>query len=210
MISVGPERALSASVLVLNRFYLAVHVVNVRRAFGLLYRELAEVIHVEEGQYLNYDFATWLELSMARVELKRAHEDWIRAVNFEIQAPRVIRLLHYDRTPRQTLRFSRRNLFARDDHRCQYCGETVPYSQLSLDHVLPRSRGGATTWENVVTSCKPCNTAKGGRTPQEARMKLIRKPVKPKQSPLLQMKLGNPKYEMWKMFLPHASTVDVT
>jgi 5-methylcytosine-specific restriction endonuclease McrA len=210
MIGAHPERAMSASVLVLNRFYMAVHVVNVRRAFGLLYRELAEVIHVEEGQYLNYDFAAWLEMSIARAGAKRPHEDWIRSVNFEIQIPRVVRLLHYDRTPRQTLRFSRRNLFARDGHVCQYCGEAVPYSQLSLDHVVPRSRGGATTWENVVTSCKPCNTQKGGRTPQEARMKLIRKPVKPKQSPLLALKLGNPKYETWKAFLPHTATVDVS
>ncbi len=210
MINVGSERALSASVLVLNRYYMAVHVVNVRRAFGLLYRELAEVIYVEDGQYLNYDFAAWLELSLGRGSSRRAHEDWIRAVNFEIQVPRVLRLLHYDRTPRQTLRFSRRNLFARDEHRCQYCGEMVPYAQLSLDHVVPRSRGGATTWENVVTSCKPCNTYKGGRTPQEARMNLLRKPVKPKQSPLLALKLGNPKYEMWKAFLPHAASVDVS
>ena len=209
MISVGPDRAMSASVLVLNRFYLAVHVVNVRRAFGLLYRDLAEVIHVDEGCYLNYDFAAWLEDSLKRDSARRPHEDWIRAVNFEIQVPRVIRLLHYDRTPRQTLRFSRRNLFARDEHRCQYCGEAVPYSQLSLDHVVPRSRGGPTSWENVVTSCKPCNTAKGGRTPQEARMKLLRKPVKPKQSPLLSLKLGNPKYEMWRLFLPHSSPVDI-
>jgi 5-methylcytosine-specific restriction endonuclease McrA len=209
MISVGPDRAMSASVLVLNRFYLAVHVVNVRRAFGLLYRDLAEVIHVEDGRYLNYDFAAWLEDSLQRASARRTHEDWIRAVNFEIQVPRVIRLLHYDRTPRQTLRFSRRNLFARDEHRCQYCGEAVPYSQLSLDHVVPRSRGGATSWENVVTSCKPCNTAKGGRTPQEARMKLLRNPVKPKQSPLLSLKLGNPKYEMWRLFLPHSSPVDI-
>jgi 5-methylcytosine-specific restriction endonuclease McrA len=209
MISAGPERALSASVLVLNRFYLAVHVVNVRRAFGLLYRDLAEVIHVEEGQYLNFDFAAWVETSAQRAGAKRPHEDWIRSVHFEIQLPRVIRLLHYDRTPRQTLRFSRRNLFARDEHRCQYCGEAVPYSLLSLDHVVPRSRGGATTWENVVTSCKPCNTLKGGRTPAEARMKLIRKPVKPKQSPLLAMKLSNPKYEAWKVFLPHSASVDL-
>jgi 5-methylcytosine-specific restriction endonuclease McrA len=209
MVGVSPERAMSASVLVLNRFYMAVHVVNVRRAFGLLYRELAEVIHVEEGQYLNYNFAAWVAHSITRSQNKRPHEDWIRSVTFEMQVPRVVRLLHYDRTPRQTLRFSRRNLFARDEHRCQYCGETVPYSQLSLDHVVPRSRGGATTWENVVTSCKPCNTQKGGRTPQEARMKLIRKPVKPKQSPLLALKLGNPKYEMWKTFLPHATSVDV-
>ena len=210
MQSVRPFRTLSSSVLVLNRFYMAVHVVTVRRAFGLLYRELAEVIHLEDGQYANYDFTAWCEISEFRALEKRLHEDWIRAVNFEIQVPRVIRLLHFDRVPRQSLRFNRRNLFARDGHRCQYCGERPPSTKLSLDHVIPRSRGGKTTWENVVCSCLECNTKKGGRTPQEARMNLMREPKKPKHSPLLTMKLGNPKYESWKTFLAAANAaVDV-
>lgn len=196
-----PGGALSSSVLVLNRYYMAVHVVNVRRAFGLLYRDLAEVIHVEDGHYATYNFEMWLELSQLLVAEKSHQQDWIQSVNFEIQAPRVIRLLRFDRVPRQTLRFSRRNLFARDGHCCQYCGENFPTSQLSLDHVLPRSRGGETSWENVVCSCLKCNTKKGGRTPQEARMKLICEPSKPKHSPLLAMKLGNPKYESWRSFL---------
>ena len=76
---------LSSSVLVLNRFYMAVHVVNVRRAVGLLFRELAEVIHFEEGQYANYNFESWREISELRVSFKKPHEDWIRGVNFELQ-----------------------------------------------------------------------------------------------------------------------------
>src|SRR4249919_215529 len=111
---------LSSSVLVLNRYYMAVHVVNVRRALGLLFRDLAEVIHFEEGQYANYNFESWREISAMRAAFKRQHEDWIRAINFELQAPRVIRLFSYDRVPRQTLRFNRRNLFARDGNHCQY------------------------------------------------------------------------------------------
>ncbi len=202
--------ALSASVLVLNRFYSAVHIINVRRAFGLLYRQLAEVLDVEEGQFANYDFATWVEISELRAEDKRAEEDWIRSVHFEIQVPRVIRLLRYDRVPRHTLRFNRRNLFARDSHQCQYCGTTPPTHQLSLDHVLPRSRGGPTSWENVVACCVKCNTRKGGRTPQEARMKLLQAPSKPSQSPLLTHKLRNPKYATWRAFLPNtAAAFDV-
>ena len=117
------SNALSSSVLVLNRFYMAVHVVNVRRALGLLFRELAEVIHLEEGQYANYNFESWREISALRSSFKQQHEDWIRGINFELQAPRVIRLLFYDRVPRQTLRFNRRNLFARDGNHCQYCGK---------------------------------------------------------------------------------------
>lgn len=196
--------SLSASVLVLNRFYMAVHVVNVRRALCLLFRELAEVIHLEEGQYANYNFESWLEISQLRAALKEPHEDWIRGVNYEIQVPRVIRLLSYDRVPKQTLRFNRRNLFARDGNVCQYCGKNFPTSELSLDHVIPRSRGGETCWENIVCACVACNVKKGGRTPHEAHMRLIRPPVKPKRSPLLALKLGNPKYESWKTFIDNA------
>lgn len=202
-----PARTLSSSVLVLNRFYSAVHVITVRRAFILLYRECAEIIHIEDGQYQNYDFESWCEISAFRSGEKQAHEDWVRAVNFEIQVPRIIRLLSYDRVPRKSLRFNRRNLFARDGHKCQYCGRSYPNHQLSLDHVLPKSRGGPTSWENVVCSCVTCNTRKGGRTPQEARMHLMVPPAEPRTNPLLTVKLSNPKYECWKSFLTTSSSV---
>ncbi len=202
--------ALSSSVLVLNRFYLAVHVVNVRRAFGLLYRQLAEVLDIENGHYANYDFATWLEISEIKSDERDPIDDWVRSVNFEVQVPRVIRLLRYERVPKHTLRFNRRNLFARDGNKCQYCGRTPPSHMLSLDHVMPRSRGGETSWENVVCCCLRCNTRKGGRTPQEARMKLLRKPRKPSHSPLLIHKLSNPKYATWRAFLGNlGDSVDV-
>jgi len=196
--------SLSSSVLVLNRTYLAVHVIGVRRAFSLLCRELAEVIHIEDGQYANYDFHSWREVSEMKAQFKEPHQDWIRAVNFEIQVPRVIRLLTYDRLPRQTIRFNRRNIFARDGNRCQYCGKRFITSELSLDHVKPRSQGGDTTWENIVCCCVKCNVKKGGRTPVQAHMHLIRPPIKPKRSPMLSIKLGNPKYESWKSFLDSA------
>jgi 5-methylcytosine-specific restriction endonuclease McrA len=192
---------LSSSVLVLNRLYMAVHIVNVRRAFCLLFREIAEVIHLEEGQFANYSFQTWQEISELRADYKKPHEDWIRAVGFEIQVPRVIRLLIYDRLPKQHLHLNRRNVLARDEHMCQYCGRHYPTHQLSLDHIIPRSRGGETTWENVVCACLNCNIRKGGRTPHEARMKLARHPTRPKRNPLLALKLNNPKYEMWRTWL---------
>lgn len=196
-----PGSALHASVLVLNRLYFAVHVIGVRRAFALLCREMAEVIHHEEGVFANYTFDSWREASLSRIHCKQPHEDWIRSVNFEIQVPRVIRLLTYDRLPKQRLHLNRRNVLARDGHQCQYCGHHFPTHQLSLDHVLPRSRGGPTTWENVVCACLNCNVRKGGRTPHEARMKLVRHPAKPKRNPMLALKLDNPKYESWRTWL---------
>ena len=198
------SNALNSSVLVLNRQYMAVHVVNVRRAFCLLLNELAEVIHIEDGQYGNYDFQSWREISEMHAEFKEPHEDWIRSVNFEVRVPRVLRLLYYDRLPKQRVRLNRRNIFARDANQCQYCGKKFPTSELSLDHILPTCRGGTTTWENLVCACVKCNVRKGGRLPKEAGMKLIRPPVRPKRSPLLTIKLGNPKYSSWKTFLDSA------
>ncbi|MGI9516744.1 MAG: HNH endonuclease [Pirellulaceae bacterium] len=210
MIKANPTSPLTASVLVLNRFYMPVHVVPVRRGIVMLYRELAEVIHVEDGQYFNYDFYAWLEISefmATEVDLDQRRE-FIRSVSFQIEVPRVVRLYHYDKVPRQTLRFNRRNLFARDNHRCQFCETHYPASQLSFDHVLPRSRGGKTTWENVVCSCLKCNGRKGDRTPEEAGMQLVRKPVRPRHNPMLSIKLDNPKYECWRTFL-NGSTMSV-
>lgn len=201
MTSMGASDALACSVLVLNRLYVAVHVIGVRRAFGLLCRELAEVIHCEDGKFSNFDFEAWRNYCDLRMDIKQPHEDWIRSVNFEIQAPRVIRLLEFDRIPGRSLRLNRHTIFARDEHRCQYCGRRFPTGQLSLDHVMPRSRGGRTTWENIVCACLMCNVKKGGRTPQEAHMKLVAKPVRPKRSPLLTLKLRNPKYECWRTWI---------
>lgn len=201
MICADPSIALGSSVLVLNRHYVAVHVITARRALSLLFRDYAEVIHVEDGQYANYDFDSWRAISELRALDKQDEEDWVRAVNFEMQVPRVVRLLIFDRVPQMTLRFNRRNLFARDGHKCQYCGRSLPSHQMSLDHVMPRSRGGETSWENIVCSCVDCNTRKGGRTPHEARMKLISAPKKPKQNPLLSAKLRQPKYAVWNAFL---------
>jgi 5-methylcytosine-specific restriction endonuclease McrA len=196
---------LDASVLVLNKLFLAIHIISVRRAFCLLCKDLAEVVSLEDGQFTTYDFRTWRELSEYRARhFRQEDDDWIRTINSEIQVPRVIRLMAYDRLPRQGVKFNRRNIFARDNNQCQYCGKRFPTSELSLDHVTPRSQGGASTWENIVCACVECNVRKGGRTPREAHMALIRKPEKPKRSPLLNLKLTNRKYQSWKSFLDNA------
>jgi 5-methylcytosine-specific restriction endonuclease McrA len=131
-------------------------------------------------------------------------QDWIRGVGYDLQAPRVIRLPRCNQLPRENMRFNRKNVFARDANRCQYCARNQPTSELSLDHVIPKSKGGPTTWDNIVCACVACNVRKGGRTPREAGMKLIRKPRKPRYSPLLTMKLHNPKYVSWRSFVDKA------
>lgn len=204
--SAGPSAAMQSSVLVLNRLYVAIQVMSVRRAFCLLWKELAEVVSIENGAYISYDFQSWLEVSEWKSSIKQQHEheDWIRGVNFDIQVPRVIRLLRYDRYPRNVVKFNRRNIFLRDENRCQYCGRKFNTHQLSLDHVVPRSRGGQTSWENIVCACLECNVRKGGRTPEEAHMRLFQRPVKPKRSPVLAQQLTSLKYASWKNFIDEA------
>ena len=203
--NVGSYSALDASVLVLNKTFAAVHVISVRRAFCLLCKDLAEVVYQEDGQFATYDFASWAELSAFRAaNFKQEDDDWVRTATTELLSPRVIRLLSYDKMPKQTVKFNRRNIFARDHNQCQYCGRKFVTSELSLDHVIPRSQGGGTTWENIVCACVECNVRKGGRTPRQANMTLVRKPEKPKRSPLLNMKLTQKKYVTWQSFLDNA------
>lgn len=202
--SLGAASALDSSVLVLNKFYMAVHVINVRRAFCLLCKDLAEVVTIDDGFYQSYDFQSWREVSEARARFKGPDDDFIRTVQFELEVPRIIRLLGYDRPPRQRVKFSRRNIFARDGNRCQYCGKRFATSDLSLDHVVPRRQGGRATWENIVCACLKCNVRKGGRTPRESGMNLIRPPVEPRTCPSLRLKLSHRKYKSWKTFLDNA------
>lgn len=197
--------ALDASVLVLNKLFLAIHITSVKRAFILLCKDLAEVVSYEDGQFVTYNFESWREVSEFRARhFRQEDDDWVRTVNSEIQVPRVIRLIEYDRLPRQNVKFNRRNIFARDNNQCQYCGKKFPTTELSLDHVVPRSQGGQSTWENIVCCCLACNVRKGGRTPKQAGMTLIRKPEKPKRSPLLNLKLTHRKYQSWRTFLDNA------
>jgi len=204
MITADYKSGLDCNVLVLNKHYMALRIVGAKRAFSLLCRQVAEVVSVEEGTYLAYDFESWCEVSQFKRQFKPEGQDWISTVNFHIAVPRIVRLLFFDRLPRNSVKFNRRNIFARDSNSCQYCGKKQPTSELSLDHIIPRSLGGKAVWENIVCACTKCNVKKGGRTPKQANMTLIQKPVKPKRNPLLHIHLGHQKYKSWKQFLDNA------
>ena len=181
---------LNTKVLVLNRSYLPIHITSVRRAIALLYQDIARAV---DEQYRVFDFASWADLA--------AEEDAIGLVNRAIRVPRVILLLAYDRVPRRYVRFSRFNIYSRDRNRCQYCGRQFPRAELNLDHVVPRSRGGTSVWENVVCSCHRCNRLNGGRTPGEAGMRLIRQPYRPQWTPFMTETFSLRRYKEWMPFL---------
>ena len=198
------QSALNCNVLVLNKHYMPLRIIDVKRAVCMLFMELAEVITYEQGQYYNYDFESWLDISKLKRSFEPQEHDWISTVNVYIAVPRIIRLLFYDRLPRNDVKFNRRNIFARDGNKCQYCGKKFPTTELSLDHVIPKSYGGAATWENIVCACTNCNAKKGGRLPKQAGLTLVKQPVKPKRNPTIHLHLSSERYHSWKQFLDHA------
>lgn len=183
---------LNSSVLVLNSSYLPIHVTSVRRAFSLIYQDLARVVN---DRYEIFDFDRWRRVKAV------GECDVIGTPSGEIRVPRVIVLSTYDRVPKRHVRYSRANVFSRDKFTCQYCGDRPPRSQLNLDHVIPRSLGGRTTWENVVCSCVDCNRRKGGRTPEQARLRLRRAPARPRWTPLMNVAVSSTHYSEWNPFL---------
>lgn len=146
-------------------------------------------ITYEPLRIINWKKAITL-LILGKIEVLEEYGRDIHSVTFTIKLPSVVRLLMMVRRPKNQIRFSRQNIYARDKYKCQYCGRKLPGEDLSYDHVVPKSRGGKTLWNNIVTSCMECNRKKGGRTPKEANMRLIRKPSKPKWLPALRITIG--------------------
>jgi 5-methylcytosine-specific restriction endonuclease McrA len=164
--------------LVLNATYEPLRIVSWQKAITLLFQGKVEVI-------ANYDRE-------------------IRGVTVRVKLPSVLRLLRHVRMKRPfaEVPFSRPNVYARDDYRCQYCGDHFPSSELTFDHVIPVARGGHKGWDNIVTCCVICNRKKGDRTPEQAGMKLVRKPRRPEALPSLTLSLGLQRApESWRDYL---------
>ena len=192
------SNVLCDQVLVLNRLWQAVNVCSVRRALTLLFEGNAQVVFsMADGDYRTLDFQQWRDLSASEPE----GEASVGTVSFRIRVPRVILLMGFDRFPKKEVKFTRHNLFERDRNTCQYCGKVFDRRDLNLDHVIPRDRGGPTTWENIVCSCIPCNTRKANRTPAEANLRLVRKPKRPKWRPFVQVSFGASMHDSWRHFL---------
>ena len=197
----APERRtdgalLQSKSLVLNRSFLPIHVTSVRRACVMLYAGLARAVD-EDCQ--TFDFASWCGRTVDR------EREAIGLVSASMPVPRVITLLFYDRVPRRQVRFTRHNVYSRDRDTCQYCGRRFPRHQLNLDHVIPRSQGGASSWENVVCSCHACNRRKGGQTPEQSGVRLLRRPVRPAWTPFMNEAVRQARYREWHPFLSFAN-----
>jgi 5-methylcytosine-specific restriction endonuclease McrA len=129
-------------------------------------------------------------LFLGKVEVVEEYDHNIRSVNLIIKIPAVVRLLRAFRRHAKPVKFSRVNIYARDHYRCQYCGRRASISELTYDHVTPRSQGGRTEWTNIVTACYECNRKKGGRTPREAGMALLAQPVQPNWVPAVTIRIS--------------------
>ena len=196
---------LQTSVLLLNQSMIALGVINAKRTFCLLYRHSAEIIDVHDRSFQFYTIDNWSDISRYRKE-KGIIDDkfqYIETANQVFLIPKVVRLVNYNDFSFDVV-LNRRNIYARDNNECQYCGQHFPTHELSIDHVLPVSKGGRTKWDNVVCSCVLCNNRKGGKTPKQANMRLIKEPHVPRKDPRIRTKLRQEQYKCWKLFLDEA------
>ena len=169
-------KMLQRPALVLNRNWQPVNVATVARALVLLWNEAARVVNCDD--YRTYTWADWSALR------PNEGEAFIQAVQLRLRVPEVIVLADYDRLPDAAVSFSRRNIFKRDHWACQYCGCQPGSDELTIDHVVPRAKGGVSAWDNCVLACIDCNKRKADRTPREAGMKLRKAPVRPTWKPM--------------------------
>jgi 5-methylcytosine-specific restriction endonuclease McrA len=180
--------------LVLNRHWQPVNVATVARALVLVWNESARVVDPSDFQL--YGWADWSRLRV------RSGELYIQAVRQQVRVPEVIVLARYEKLPESAVAFSRRNIFKRDHYTCQYCGAQPGSEELTIDHVVPRSQGGTSTWDNCVLSCLSCNKRKADRTPAQAGIVLRRAPVRPKWKPLYAR--HSVRIESWQKFISEA------
>lgn len=180
--------------LVLNRSWQAVHVATVARALVMLYRGTARV--VDPRDYQTYDWSDWSSLAPEDGDV------FIQGVSLKLRVPEVVTLADYDAVPSAAVAFSRRNIFKRDKFTCQYCSVQPGTDQLTIDHVVPRSRGGQSTWENCVLACLPCNKRKADLSLDQAHMRLRKQPSRPAWKPLYAM--DSVPVESWSRFISEA------
>lgn len=185
---------LTRPTLVLNRNWQPIGFATVARSLTLVVAERARI--VDPADFQQYSWSDWAK------RIPQHDEPFVQAVQFRLRVPEVITLTEYDRVPSNSVTFSRRNIYKRDRFTCQYCGLQPGSEELTIDHVLPRSRGGTSSWENCVLACLECNKRKADRTPNEAHMPLRKEPVRPAWRPMYSR--NTVRIESWSKFLSEA------
>jgi hypothetical protein len=187
-------------VLVLNRNWQAVNIIGVRRAFGLLWQDHARVINTFAEDFVPMRAEEWVAFSMRPGDPPRGAE-YFRTIRLHIILPKILLLNDFDRLPMSEVKFNRQSIFERDNFTCQYTGRVCRPKDLTLDHVIPRDRGGRTTWENIVTCAREINVRKANRLPHEAGLRLLRKPERPRWRPFVAIAAGSRIDGSWAHFL---------
>lgn len=195
---------LTDSVLVLNKSYYPINVIPLYKAMSLLFRERVEVVYVEDGYYKNYNLTSWFGFTEMKNVEGLSDKDLVYGIEKKILIPKIIRTIYYEGVPRRGVILNRKNILIRDNYTCMFCGKRLPADELNIDHIIPRSKGGKTIWENVVCSCFSCNNKKGSKFLEEVHMKIIHKPFKPKYNLSMFEKVKEPKYKEWKDFVDDA------
>ena len=190
---------LDCKILVLNRLWQAVNIVGIHKGFRLLLKDNAQAIFTRDKSFRLLDGDSWLDLSQSIIFDES--DSYVNTIRFKILVPKVLLLKSYSKVPVHDVKFNKKNLLERDHHKCQYCGRKLDDSLLNMDHVIPRDKGGKTSWENIVTACIKCNSKKANLLPHQANMHLIKKPERPRWRPFISSLIGQNYEDDWEHFL---------
>lgn len=186
--------SLTTPVLVLNRVWYPINLVSAKRAICMLFEGDATAV---DDDFTTHDFSSWV----GNVLPGDDPEYYIKTPRMLIRVPEVLVLANYDRVPKTRAKLSRANIYRRDGSRCMYCGGQFRRSELTIDHVVPRARGGTTTWTNCVAACLPCNSEKADAPPEKYRAKLKRQPFEPDGRHMASMMVQSRMRPAWKKFI---------
>ena len=183
------------NVLILNKHWIPINTTTARHSFALMYSENAKGIMIEEDKVVPLEWHEWVCLKLNQSDRT------IKTVRGFIKIPTVIVLNHYDKIPKQTIKFTQKSLWERDNFTCQYTGKKVTRTNGNIDHIIPRSQGGKTSWENCVIAHKEINALKADRTPEQAGLILIKKPKAPRIMPVSFYIRNKEEVKDWELFL---------
>jgi 5-methylcytosine-specific restriction endonuclease McrA len=191
---------LESPVLVLNKNWVPVRIQSLRDSMGKIFNERAKFVNPDD--YSIFDWEEWVdEFSIPNDKTHLVSFELIKSKTFSVRKPEVIICSKYNKVPRTDIKLTRRNLLIRDNFTCQYTGKRVSSKDSTLDHIIPRSKGGQNTWDNLVICCSSTNLKKGDRTPKEAGLTLLREPRQPTWSPLFSFLNRRDRPESWDKFI---------